>query len=111
MSSGLQTKRDFVLGLVGQGTDWHGKTIEKPTLAVSDFPTFRPEFLSFPASDGTMVRSDFQVLLTEDDGLPVGKPFNPDSFGYILPSRAWSTIEEALGGTRYSIERIGMLWD
>lgn len=106
MASGLSTQRDFVFGLQGQGTDWHKKTVEKPSLSKMDFPGFTPEFLEVRGT-----RLPWQVILCDDDGQPAGKPFDPDSFGYILPQKAFDMITEALGGSRYTVERLGMLWN
>lgn len=99
-------ERDFVYGLAGQGKDWHGKTIEHPELKKELFPEFTPHFLTL--GDQT---TPWQVLVTEDDGKPVGQPFDPDSFGYILPQKAWDMVMESLGGSRFTVERMGLLWD
>jgi hypothetical protein len=53
----------------------------------------------------------YKILIAKDDGQPCGPCFNPKSFGYILPSVAWGMVEEALLGTDYTVERIGMLWN
>lgn len=106
MSSGIVSVRDFVYGLNGQGKDWHKLTVEKPELTREMFPGFTPEFVECRGE-----RLPWQVLLCNDDGKPAGKPFDPDSFGYILPQKAWDMVSEALSGTRYTVERMGMLWN
>lgn len=105
MASGILS-RDFVYGLTGQGKDWHGKTIEKSTLSSADFPSFRPEFVECMGK-----RLPWQVLLSEDDETPCGIPFNPETYGYVLPQKAFGMVTEALEGTRYTVERLGMLWN
>lgn len=107
MSSGLTNKRDFVYGLVGQGTDWHGLTQEKDKLTKEMFPTCHEEQVQ--TENGIVL--PFKVLIADDDKQPMGPCFNPKTFGYILPARAQEMIEAALSGTHYTIERMGMLWD
>lgn len=111
MSHGIvEINRDFVYGLAGQGKDWHGLTIEKNRLNVECFPTLRPESL-YLATGATPSATPWQVLVADDDNKPCGKPFDPDTFGFITPQNAWEHVMEALDGTRFSVERVGMLWD
>lgn len=107
MSHGIKNNRDFVFGLNGQGKDWHGLTIEMPALSRELFPIMGEEVLQTASGKVT----PWRVLTAGDDGLPCGNPFNPKSFGYILPQRAWEMVEGALAGTHYKVERMGMLWD
>jgi len=107
MSHGIKNNRDFVYGLVGQGKDWHGLTIEKPSLSRELFPIMSEEELVTKGGKAT----PWRVLTAGDDGMPCGNPFNPKSFGYILPQRAWEMVSDALSGTHYKVERMGMLWD
>ncbi len=114
MSSGLQEKRDFIKGIFADGEtarDWHGMTQAVKQIDKDSFPGLTPEFVSYPGKDGVMIRSPWQVLLADDDGLPVGEPFNPDSFGYVTPQKGFETVMEALAGTRFSVERCGMLFN
>jgi len=100
-------KRDFVYGLEGQGHDWHGLTVEKPgPLTKELFPKFRE--VGLQTAEGLVI--PWRVLVTDDDGQVCGNPFT-DSFGYILPGRAWDMVGEALNGTKYTVERVGMLKD
>lgn len=108
MGHGIAEKtRDFVFGLVGQGTDWHGLTQEKDKLVKEMFPGMEEQELL--TSKG--IKTPWRVLCATDDSKPCGKPFDPTSFGYILPARAWEMVESALSGTHYKVERMGMLWD
>lgn len=108
MSHGIvESLRDFVFGIIGQGTDWHGLTIEKPAPLTSDlFPVMEAKTLQIDGKD-----TPWQVLCATDDGKPCGDPFNPNTFGYILPQNAWEQVMDALSGTRYTVERVGMLWN
>lgn len=108
MSHGITNLRDFVYGIEGQGTDWHGLTKERPApLTPQLFPEMEESQILLP--NGNIL--PWRVLVAKDDGQPCGMPFNPKSFGYILPQIAWARIEEALEGTNYTVERMGMLWD
>ena len=53
----------------------------------------------------------WSVLCADDDGQPCGGPFDPTTFGYILPQNAWSRVIAALEGTHFTVERLGMLWN
>jgi len=108
MSHGITNLRDFVYGLVGQGKDWHGLTQERQgPLTPELFPIMEEEEI---ITKGGVILP-WKVLTSKDDGKPCGIPFNPKSFGYILPQVAWGMIESALEGTNFTIERMGMLWD
>lgn len=107
MSHGIKNDRDFVYGLIGQGNDWHGLTVEKPApLTKEMFPIMLPHEL---IANGTPL--PWKILLSVDDNKPCGNPFNPKTFGHILPVKAWDMVEQSLAGTAYKVERIGMLWD
>lgn len=107
MSSGLIAVRDFVYGLEGQGKDWHGQTVEKVGPLTRDmFPEMEEQEIVTKGG----IALPWKILVTKDDNQPCGRPFK-DSFGYLLPSVVWGKIEEALEGTDYTVERIGMLWD
>jgi hypothetical protein len=88
--------------------DWHKKTVHVAGLDPAiHFPTIEPQ----PVFYGQDCKpTGEQILVATDDGLPVGNSFR-ESYGYILPQRAWSMVREALGGTEYDVERIGMLHD
>jgi hypothetical protein len=108
MSHGIINTRDFVYGLQGQGTDWHGLTQERQgPLTPQLFPLMEEEEII--TRSGVVL--PWKVLTSKDDSQPCGIPFNPKSFGYILPQVAWGMIEQALSGTHYTVERMGMLWD
>jgi hypothetical protein len=109
MSHGIDNKRCFVYGLQGQGTDWHGLTQERPAPLTRElFPTVREEVLQTASG---IVLPQWKILIANDDNQACGNPFNPNTFGYILPARAMEMVEAALAGTNYTVERMGMLWD
>jgi len=108
MSHGISNERCFVYGLQGQGTDWHGLTTEKPSPLTRElFPLMEESEIQ---TKGGLVLP-WRILLAKDDGKPCGGPFNPKSFGYILPQQAWDMVMESLAGTNFTVERLGMLWD
>lgn len=104
------TNLDFIFGLKGQGKDWHGLTIEKDGPLHRDmFPIHTPAPLSVNGKP-----TPWEILMSDDfNGEPAycGQPFDPNTFGYILPQQAMAMVEEALEGTSYTVERLGMLWD
>ena len=109
MSHGIiESTRDFVFGLVGQGSDWHKLTVEKPgPLGPEMFPVMNP--VEVVTVDGAKLGRS--VLISADDGKRCGEVFNPETFGFILPQNAWAMVARALEGTKYTVERVGMLWD
>lgn len=110
MASGIDTSRDFVYGNTTE-TDWHKKTQYKQDLnPLVHFPEIRPSETFF-VRDGVNIETGESVLISQDDGKICGKSFNPNTFGYILPQRAWQMISESLSGTKFTVERIGMLHD
>ena len=50
------------------------------------------------------------VLATDDDNLPVAKPFS-ESFSVFDARAGWDWIQEILGGTGFKVKRAGMLWN
>ena len=111
--------RDFVYANTEE-KDWHKLTQHKPDLSIKNFPDIFPVdvWINVPIVGSTEdnysekpFKTGHQVLITADDMRPCSEPFNPVTMTHILPDRAWAQFEEALSGTRYTIERIGMLWD
>lgn len=119
MSSGITTNRDFVKGLKTQGTDWHGLTdnsYDKLTREV--FPELFPVELIPNASDIANLPKDqkigktgLRIMVSSFDWKPIGAPFNPETFKMVHPRAGFDTVTEALEGTGYTVERMGMLWD
>jgi hypothetical protein len=111
MSHGIETVRDFVLANSAD-KDWHKLTRQQIGLdPAKHFPQFEEHKTFFVTDTGDYARTGESVLISKDDGQICGKSFRPESFGYILPQTAWDMIQEALAGTGYTVERIGMLWN
>lgn len=114
MGHGIVGEKAFVFGLVGQGRDWHGLTVEKPELLQTHFPDLQPADMGTEIPDGnggfTWAR-DIEKRLIDDAGNRYGIPFNPDSTSIFTPRDAWTYVETVLAGTGYKVERMGMLWD
>lgn len=107
MAHGIK-ERDFVFGLQGQGNDWHKLTQEKPgPLTKELFPIMTPVEIQTV----TGIALPWQILISADDNQTCGNPYNPKTFGVILPQEAWDTVTSALAGTHFTVERVGMLWD
>ena len=106
MAHRIDTKNDFVYGLVGQGSDWHGLTQQKERILREMFPTY--EKVGLQTEDGSKLVP--WVTFVGPNG-PVGEPFNRDTYVPVLPQYAWDMMAEALAGTQYTVERIGYLAD
>jgi hypothetical protein len=84
------------------GIGWaNGKTVEK--IEKASLPEYTPEQL---VGRETGTKSEFRIF-RHPNGEFVGKPF-ADSFGYILPQKAWDIVHEGLAGTRFEIQRAGL---
>lgn len=110
MGSGIDNKlRDFVLANSDE-TDWHKLTRKQENLNPAvHFPEIDVRPLFYMGNDGESLPNGQHSLISLDDGLPCGKAFDLETFGYILPQKAWETVQNALAGSRYSVERIGFL--
>jgi hypothetical protein len=107
MSHGIVSVRDFVLANTDE-RDWHKLTRKQDGL---DPAIHFPLLKSLPTYYGEdMHATGESVLVSTDDNKVCGKSFNPQTFGVIVPQRAWEMIHSALSGTEFTVERIGMLW-
>lgn len=104
MAHRIETVNDFVYGLVGQGTDWHGLTRPFDMLSKDLFPKY--EKIPLQTENGAKLLP--WVVFMGPNG-PIGEPFNMDTYLPILPQHAWDLMANALAGTRYTVERIGYL--
>ncbi len=112
MGHGIIGARSFVKGIVGQGKDWHGKTIELPQLTREEFPDFQPRPVSFDTGEEMRplsIAGKVWSVMADEDG-PVGVPFCPDTCDFLTPRKAWDYIQEVLAGTGFKVERLGLLW-
>ncbi len=111
MSSGLTTKRDFQ---IAKTPAWHKLTIiEEPTR--EKFPEIVKEALSFRGEPLLYTRGEsdpqpYFVYVSQDDNKPVGIPFK-DSYNTLLPRQAWDWLHDVLGGTKFHVESMGMIWN
>ena len=104
MSSGLETSRDFQVGLK---MAWHKTTRVTPLVTANDFP----EIVAAPLSYGTGVRwAGMNIPISADDGLPVGGAYGV-SYALFTPRDAMAYLCEILSGTGYQVESLGMIFD
>lgn len=110
MSHGIENElRDFVLANSDE-RDWHKLTRKQIGLNPAiHFPKVEARPLHYMGVDGASRWSGSHQLIALDDDLPCGGAFNLETFGFILPQKAWESVQSALSGSRYSVERIGML--
>lgn len=110
MSSGLATKRDFQVGLE---MAWHGQTVVVDKVTREHFPEISMTELYYGENQTPLMIGDkpYFVAMSHDDGLPVGKPFCPDTYTLHTPREGLEWAEEILKGSGYEIQSLGMLWD
>lgn len=128
MAHGLYTKRDFQ---IAETQAWHNlTTIAKPTR--EHFPDIVPVplFIGEDCVPAVYGNRRYVMPVALDDGLPVAPPYCgetlPDeeekgceerkqdtrgTYALFTPRQAWDWVAEVLGGTHYSTQSIGMLWN
>lgn len=109
--AGMTVRRDFIAAVkeTDGAKDWHRETEEREKLV---FPNIVARPLTFAwQTDGAEIQRNagLSVLVSEDDGQRCGKAFDPSSFIHLLPAKGMEMAEEALKGTDYRLDRIGML--
>lgn len=109
MAHRIDTARDFVFGIKGQGKDWHGLTIEHDKLTRDLFHEYREGALVILGTDGNPIPTEYKGLI-HPDGKLVGVPY-ADSRRNVMPREAFDMMAEALAGTKFNIERMGNLRD
>lgn len=107
MSSGLETSRDFQVGLEKA---WHHQTIIKTAITRDDFPIIVPAPLTYQVGDQLREWGGMIVPVSLDDGLPVGTA-SGRSYTLFTPRDAMSYLSEVLGGTGHKVESLGMIFD
>lgn len=107
MSSGLETSRDFQVGL---SRAWHGLTIVKPVISASDFPQIVAAPLTYVSGGELKPWPGMSVPVSTDDGLPVGTAFGA-SYALFTPQDAMAYLEEVLSGTGYKVVSLGMVFN
>ena len=107
MSSGLETSRDFQVGLQQA---WHRQTVVKTTITRDDFPIIVPAPLTYEAGGQLHAWDGMSVPISADDGLPVGTAFG-ESYSLFTPRDAMTYLEEVLSGTGYKVLSLGMVFN
>lgn len=108
MGHGIETIRDYIDGLESGGTDWHKLTRNKFKILTREN---MPEIIDSPLTLPGGVETPWRCLVSTDDGLPCGAPFDPETRKNFLPRAAWDKVAEGLAGVSYTVERCGMLWN
>jgi hypothetical protein len=108
MSSGLETKRDFQVGLE---MAWHKETRVTPLVTANDFPDIAPAPLWYSLPCGKVMQwNGTTVPVALDDGLPVGTA-SAESYTLFTPKQAMGYLCEVLEGTGYQVESLGMIFN
>jgi len=107
MSSGLETSRDFQVGLEPA---WHRQTVVKTVITRDDFPVIVPAPLTYQVGDQLKEWDGMAVPISADDGLPVGTAFGA-SYSLFAPRDAMGYLEEVLAGTGHKVESVGMIFN
>ncbi len=104
MSSGLETNRDFQIGLEQA---WHGQTRLVEVIERRMFPEIERRPLFYEV-DGEWVRHGDCTKITMDDNLPISGSVG-ETYTDFNPRDAWDYASEVLADTEYTIESIGMI--
>ena len=108
MSSGLETSRDFHVGLE---MAWHQQTRITPLVTANDFPEIVPAPLWYALPCGKVMQWTGTVVpVSADDGLPVGTS-SGESYTIFSPREAMGYLCEVLEGTGYQVESLGMIFN
>lgn len=101
MSHNIQS-RDKQYGLE---MAWHQLTKVVDAIKKQFFFTVRVEKLQTPNG----IETPFSIAVANDDGLPCGVPFNPETYSIHQPTDLWELMEEGLSGSQYTVESIGSI--
>lgn len=107
MSSGLETSRDYQVGLVQA---WHRQTKVLPVIGADAFPEIIAAPLTYEAGGQLHQWEGMSVPISADDGLPVGTAFG-SSYSLFTPRDAMAYLEQVLAGTGHRVESLGMIFD
>jgi len=107
MSSGLETSRDFQVGLTQA---WHRSTIVEAVISKDHFPSIVAAPLTYVSNGELRPWPGMSVPISLDDGLPVGTAFGA-SYALFTPRDAMAYLEEVLSGTGYKVVSLGMIFN
>jgi hypothetical protein len=109
MSSGLETSRDFQVGL---SQAWHRQTRIATTITADDFPQIiaAPLIYRLPGDMEEREWPGMTVPVSADDGLPVGTASGA-SYTLFTPREAMTYLGEVLSGTGHKVESLGMVFN
>lgn len=107
MSSGLETSRDYQVGLVQA---WHRQTRLLDLIGADQFPEIVRVPLTYTVGDQLKEWEGMTVPISLDDGLPVGTA-SGESYTLFSPRDAMSYLSEVLGGTGHKVESLGMIFN
>ena len=107
MSSGLETVRDFQVGLQQA---WHRQTVIETVITRDHFPIIVPAPLTYTVGDQLRQWDGMSVPIAADDGLPVGTAFGA-SYSLFTPRDAMDYLQEVLAGTGYKVISLGMIFN
>lgn len=107
MASGINTINDFVLGLVGQGVDWHKLTQEVAAITRDSIRIYDTVGIQTEAGKSLC---PWKVFVAPNGSI-IGEPFNCDTYCPPKPERVWDLVTEKLAGTGFTVERLGFLED
>lgn len=107
MSSGLETSRDFQVGLEQA---WHRQTRILPVIGADAFPEIIPAPLTYTVGDQLREWPGMTVPISTDDALPVGTA-SGESYTLFTPREAMAYLGEVLAGTGHKVESLGMIFN
>jgi hypothetical protein len=107
MSSGLETSRDFQVGLTQA---WHRQTRIEKVISADHFPEIVPAPLTYTVGDQLREWPGMTVPVSADDGLPVGTASGA-SYTLFTPREAMAYLGEVLSGTGHKVESLGMIFN
>lgn len=107
MSSGLETSRDFQVGLQQA---WHRQTRIVTEIGADQFPEIVRVPLTYTVGEELREWTGMTVPVSLDDGLPVGTA-SGESYTVFSPREAMAYLGEVLAGTGHRVESLGMIFD
>jgi len=107
MSSGLETSRDFQVGL---SKAWHNLTKLVEVVGAEHFPEIVASPLTYTVGEELREWPGMTVPISTDDGFPVGTASGA-SYTLFTPREAMAYLSEVLAGTGHKVESLGMIFN